>query len=64
MGHIMARNWFSFLKDDRAATAVEYVLVVSLIGAAVMAAITIFGEGVSTAFESSAQKMETATGSM
>ena len=46
------RSWFSarFARDDRGASLVEYLLLVSLIAIAVIAALVLFGRGLSNSF--------------
>jgi pilus assembly protein Flp/PilA len=53
-----------FLADETAATAVEYVLVVSLIAAAVMVAVGNLGDGVQVAFDSISRAVTNAVKSM
>ena len=46
------RSWFSarFARDDRGASLVEYLLLVNLIAIAVIAALVLFGRGLSNSF--------------
>lgn len=56
----MIGKFTHFLSDETAATAVEYVLVISLIGAAVMLAAGNLGDGVAVAFQSISRALQNA----
>jgi pilus assembly protein Flp/PilA len=53
-----------FLKDKTGATAVEYALIVALLAAVIVGAVTTLGGGISTAFTNIKTKLTTTTGSL
>lgn len=53
-----------FLKDKTGATAVEYALIVALLAAVIVGAVTTLGGGISTAFTNVSNKLTSTTGSL
>jgi pilus assembly protein Flp/PilA len=45
------KRWSSFLKDDHGASAVEYGLLVALIAAVIVGAVTLLGGNLKATFE-------------
>lgn len=60
----MTRAINNFLKDKTGATAVEYALIVALLAAVIVGAVTVLGGGISTAFTNISTKVTTTTGSL
>lgn len=52
------KKLINFFKDEEGATAVEYALMVALIAAAIMAAVTTLGTNANTKFTSVATKLQ------
>jgi len=54
------KKLIAFFKDDEGATAVEYALMVALIAAVIIAAVTLLGTNASTKFQAVATSVGTA----
>jgi pilus assembly protein Flp/PilA len=57
------RRLLDFLKNDRGASAVEYGLLVALIAAVIVGAVTLFGERLSATFQAIANMLPFGGGS-
>ncbi len=51
------QNFVRFMKDESGATAIEYGLIAALIAVAIIGAVTAVGTGVSTNFQTIADKL-------
>ena len=62
MNLFVLRTWLQarFTNDERGANLVEYLLLVSLIAMAVMAAVLFMGKQLNSSFDSSGSKMSAA----
>jgi pilus assembly protein Flp/PilA len=60
----MTRLINKFLKDRTGATAVEYALIVALMAAVIVTAITTLGDGLKTAFSDIGTKLTSTTGTL
>lgn len=59
----MMRKLLRFLKDDQGATAVEYAIMVALIAATIIAAVTIIGQSTNQTFDNIATTLGGLSGS-
>jgi pilus assembly protein Flp/PilA len=57
----MMKKLIGFFKEEDGATAVEYALMVALIAAVIIGAVTLLGGNASTAFSNTATAVGTAT---
>ncbi len=60
---IMTKLFARFAKDESGATAIEYGLIAALIAVAIITALTLLGDSLSTMFDQVANTVNTATGS-